>query len=178
MTSTTTCAAAIPAITALPPGSMAAVVRELRGAPEADIRAMAIYLASLVPAAPGPQDAGALIAQTAPGAADSGGARLYDGACAACHQPGRGPALFGVRPSLALNSNVHAPTPDTLIRVILHGIADPALPELGAMPGFGGSLDDAQVAELVRYIRTQFAPGQPAWADVERTVMSLRAAGP
>ena len=161
-------------------GSMAAVVRELRGAPDADIRAMAVYLASLAPAPSGAQAERArdIIARTAPGFADSLGARIYDGACAMCHQPGRGPALFGVRPSLAVNSNVHAPTPDTLIRVILHGIEDPALPELGAMPGFGGNLDDAQVAELVRYIRAQFAPGQPAWTGVERAISRLRPAGP
>ena len=160
-------------------GSMAAVVRELRGAPDADIRAMAVYLASLAaPAGVPAERARDMVARTAPGAADSLGARIYDGACAACHQPGRGPVLFGVRPSLALNSNVHAPTPDTLIRVILHGIADPALPELGAMPGFSGNLDDGQVAELVRYIRSQFAPGQPAWTGVEDVVGRLRMAGP
>ena len=62
--------------------------------------------------------------------------------------------------------------------MILHGIEDPALPELGAMPGFGGNLDDAQVAELVRYIRAQFAPGQPAWTGVERAISRLRPAGP
>ena len=161
-------------------GSMAAVVRELRGAPDADIRAMAVYLASLAPAPSGSQAERArdIIARTAPGPADSLGARIYDGACAVCHQPGRGPALFGVRPSLAVNSNVHAPTPDTLIRVILHGIEDPAVPELGTMPGFGGNLDDGQVAELVRYIRIQFAPGQPAWTGVEQAISHLRATSP
>jgi nicotinate dehydrogenase subunit B len=39
------------------------------------------------------------------------GARLYDGACAVCHQIG-GPALFGSKPSLALNSNLHSAVPD------------------------------------------------------------------
>ena len=34
------------------------------------------------------------------------GARLYQGACAVCHEVG-GLPLFGSRPSLALNSNVH-----------------------------------------------------------------------
>ncbi len=171
-------------------GPMAAVVRQLRGAPDADIRAMAVYLASLAPTpgpAPGPaggpaggqaERALAAIARTAPGPADNLGARLYDGACAACHQPGRGPALFGVRPSLALNSNVHAATPDTLIRVILHGIDDPALPALGAMPGFAASLDDAQVAALVGYIRAQFAPDRPAWQGVTEAVRRWRRSTP
>ena len=157
-------------------GPMAPVVRELSRVPDADIRAMSVYLASLSPSDAGPTAdlARDTLARTMPGPADSLGARLYDGACAACHQPGRGPLLAGVRPSLALNSNVHAATPDTLIRVILHGLDTPALPDLGAMPAFRDTLDDTQVAALVRYIRAQFAPGLAAWADVEPAVARLR----
>ena len=155
-------------------GPMAAVVRGLQGAPDADLRAMSVYLASLAPA-PSGASAQAIEASTASGPPDSLGARIYDGACAACHQPGRGPTLTGVRPSLALNSNVHAASPDTLIRVILHGITAPARPELGAMPAFSGNLDDHQVAELVRTIRAQFAPGRPAWTDVEQAIVRIRA---
>ena len=58
-------------------------------------------------------------------------------------------------PSLALNSNVHGVTPDTLIRVILAGVE--AFPEHGAMPAFAASFDDTQLTELVTYIRQQFA---------------------
>jgi nicotinate dehydrogenase subunit B len=155
---------------------MAPVVKELAAVPDSDIRAMAVYLASFTPASPEPQTvlAAQVEARTAPTVINSLGARIYDGACAVCHQPGRGQVLFGVRPSLALNSNLHGVTPDSLIRVILDGIASPALPELGAMPGFRTSLDDAQTAELVRYLRAQFAPGQPAWDGVEQTVARLR----
>ena len=83
--------------------------------------------------------------------------------------------MFGVRPSLALNSNLHASTPDTLVGVVLDGIAESAVPGLGAMPGFARSLDDAQVVALVRFLRAQFAPGKPAWTDVEAVVARLRA---
>ena len=151
-------------------GPMAAVIQQLSGAPETDLRAMAVYLASLAPAAPTTTTRAVLEAQTAPGPATSEGARLYEGACAACHQEGR--AVFGIRPSLALNSNVHADTPDTLIRVILQG-AD-AFPEHGAMPAFRGSFDDAQMAAVVRFVRQQFAPGQPAWNGVEQAIARLR----
>src|SRR6202008_675285 len=92
--------------------------------------------------------------------AASPGARLYQGACAVCHEGG-GPALFGSRPSLSLNSNVHSDPPDNLIQVILHGIAAPVSPALGYMPAFRDSLSDRQLAELVGYIRRQFAPGKP-----------------
>ncbi|MGF6733231.1 hypothetical protein OKW50_005376 [Paraburkholderia youngii] len=39
--------------------------------------------------------------------------------------------------------------PDNLIRVTLDGIGSPARPELGTMPAYHDSLNDAQVAELV-----------------------------
>jgi len=61
------------------------------------------------------------------------GARLYEGACAVCHQVG-GAVLFGSRPSLALNSNLHSAVPDNLIQVILHGIASPVSSDLGTCP--------------------------------------------
>ena len=48
-------------------------------------------------------------------AASSPGARLYQGACAVCHEVGGAP-LFGSRPSLALNSNLHSAVPDNLIQ--------------------------------------------------------------
>ena len=150
-------------------GPMTAVVQQLRGVPDADLRAMAAYVASFSPAPA--TTAAALEAQTEPGPPATLGARLYDGACAACHQTGR--AVFGVRPSLALNSNIHGDTPDTLIRVVLQGVD--AFPEHGAMPGFATQFDDGQVAALVRFVRNQFAPGRPPWEGLEQTVARLRA---
>ena len=81
-----------------------------------------------------------------------------------CHEVG-GPALFGSRPSLSLNSNLHSAVPDNLIQVILHGIASPASSDLGYMPGFKDSMTDRQIAELVAWLRQQFAPGK---AGVDR----------
>ncbi|RCO10696.1 hypothetical protein DTX79_03040, partial [Bacilli bacterium] len=43
------------------------------------------------------------------------GKRLFQGACAACHIEGTGPTLFGVRPSLRVNTNMHSDTPDNLL---------------------------------------------------------------
>ncbi|MBF2967750.1 c-type cytochrome, partial [Pseudomonas aeruginosa] len=91
--------------------------------------------------------------------------RLFAGACLACHHDGDGPRFFGVRPSLALNSNVHADSPDNLLRIILDGIHSPATGDLGYMPGFRHSLDDRQVAALANYLRERFA-GKPAWPDL------------
>ena len=125
-------------------GPMTPVVQELKALPDEDIRAMAVYLASFNENAGGKpaQEAladrlerttGTRIVATSPA-----GQRFYEGACAVCHAVG-GPPLFGSRPSLALNSNVHAATPDNLIQVILHGIMAPVSSDLGYMPAFRDS---------------------------------------
>ena len=82
--------------------------------------------------------------------------------------------MFGSRPSLALNSNLHAAVPDNLIQVILHGIASPASSDLGYMPAFKDSLSDDQLAELVFYLRGQFAPEKPAWTGVREAIGRIR----
>jgi nicotinate dehydrogenase subunit B len=153
-------------------GPMAPVVKELAALPDDDIRAMAVYLGSFNGTALGKPEQEALAARleistsTRAVSASSPGARLYEGACAVCHEVGGAP-LFGSRPSLALNSNLHSAVPDNLIQVILHGIASPVSSDLGYMPGFKDSLDDRQVAELVSWLRRQFAPDKPPWTDVD-----------
>ena len=72
--------------------------------------------------------------------------------------------LHGLRPNLALNTSLQADTPSNLLRVIREGI--PATDfERGAMPGFAGNLSDAQLGELLTYLRARFAPDKPAWVD-------------
>jgi nicotinate dehydrogenase subunit B len=158
---------------------MAPVVKELKALPDRDIRAMAIYLASFNEGALDKQAADALAVKlenaTLSITAASPGARIYQGACAVCHEVG-GPALFGSRPSLSLNSNLHSDVPDNLIQVILHGIAAPVSAELGYMPAFKDSLSDRQLAELVGYLRKQFAPGKPAWNGIDAAIARLKSA--
>jgi nicotinate dehydrogenase subunit B len=103
------------------------------------------------------------------------GQRMFNGACAACHHDGDGPKLLGINTPLALNSNMHSDQPDNLIRTILNGIREPASQDIGFMPAFRYSLDDAQIATLAAYMRSRYAPGAPAWRDVEAAVMRLRA---
>jgi nicotinate dehydrogenase subunit B len=162
-------------------GPMAPVVKELAALPDQDIRAMAVYLASFNTNAidKSAQDVLAAKLETSTGirvaSASATGARLYDGACAVCHAVGGAP-LFGSRPSLALNSNLHSSSPDNLIQVILHGIAAPVSSDLGYMPGFKDSMTSDQVAELVSYLRQQFAPGKAPWTNVRGAVERLRQA--
>jgi nicotinate dehydrogenase subunit B len=158
-------------------GPMAPVVKELAALPDQDIRAMAVYLASFnaKPAGKPEQEALATSLETLTRTAVGSpvGARLYEGACAVCHAVGGAP-LFGSRPSLALNSNLHSAVPDNLIQVILHGIASPASGDLGYMPGFKDSFSNSQLAELVGYLRQQFAPDKPAWTDLPAAVGRIR----
>jgi nicotinate dehydrogenase subunit B len=160
-------------------GPMAPVVKELAALPDDDVRAMAVYLGSFNerPIGKAEQEALATNLETSTGtqAAASPGARLYDGACAVCHRVGGAP-LFGARPSLALNSNLHSAAPDNLIQVILHGIRAPASSELGYMPGFKDSFDDRQIAELVSWLRRQFAPDKPPWSGIDAAIGRLRQA--
>ena len=162
-------------------GPMAPVVKELAALPDDDIRAMAVYLGSFNGKPIGKADQEALAAKlesstgTQAVSASSPGARLYDGACAVCHKVGGAP-LFGSRPSLALNSNLHSAAPDNLIQVILHGISAPASSDLGYMPGFKDSFNDRQIAELVSYLRRQFAPDKPPWTGIDAAVGRLRQA--
>ena len=155
-------------------GPMAPIVRDLKALPDPDIRAMAVYLGSFNDTA---ADASALAARlesaTQVTIASSTGARLYQGACAVCHEVG-GLPLFGSRPSLALNSNLHSATSDNLVQVILHGIAEPVSSDLGYMPAFKNSMSDAQVEELVGFLRGQFAPDKPAWTGVRETIARVR----
>lgn len=162
-------------------GPMGPVVKELAALPDSDIRAMAVYLASFTPDAPNAAGQATLAARlesitsVRPVGASAQGARIYDGACAVCHEVG-GPELFGSRPSLALNSNLHSATPGNLLQVILHGITAPVSGDLGTMPGFANSLDDRQVSELASYLRQRFAPDKPAWTDLDAAVRMTRQA--
>jgi nicotinate dehydrogenase subunit B len=160
-------------------GPMAPVVKELAALPDQDIRAIAVYLASFNDNALGKPGENALAAQletltaTRVAFASPIGARLYQGACAVCHAVGGAP-LFGSRPSLALNSNLHSAAPDNLIQLILHGITAPASSDLGYMPPFKDSMTDGQIAELVTYLRQQFAPDKPPWTGVQAAVSRAR----
>jgi nicotinate dehydrogenase subunit B len=153
------------------------VVKDLTALPDEDIRAMAVYLASFNDASTDKAATAASLESstaTTQVAPSSVGAKLYQGACAVCHEVG-GLQLFGSRPSLALNSNVHSHVPDNLIQIILHGVAEPASSDLGYMPAFKDALDDDQIVELVSYLRKQFAPDKPAWSDVRATLARIRA---
>ncbi|RZM04302.1 MAG: c-type cytochrome [Variovorax sp.] len=172
-------------------GPMAEVVRELQQVPDADVRAMATYLASVggrdgAPAAvatgTAPTDAvlaarAAEVVRTAAAAKDrllGPAQRLFDSACAACHHDGDGPTLLGVNKPLALNGNLTSDRPDNLLRTILDGVRAPATKDIGFMPAFRDALDDAQIAELAGYMRARFAPQAAPWPGLAQAVERVR----
>jgi nicotinate dehydrogenase subunit B len=159
-------------------GPMAPVVRELAALPDADLRAMAIYLADFnTSAADDAALAKALVARAAAGqsALLGTGQRLFEGACSACHHDGDGPKLIGVNAPLALYTSVHSDSPDNLLRAILEGVREPATRDIGFMPSFAHALSDAQLADLAAYMRSRFAPGQAPWRDLEAAAARVRA---
>lgn len=136
-------------------GPMQAVTRELGRAPQADVRAIAAYIRSSM---------GATAAQRVPpaatdaGAAEQGatwrlGKTLYAGACASCHEAGRGVSSNSAL-QLPLAVALHDPEPASLIRIIQDGIRPPDGEPGRWMPGFAGAFTDEQLAALVAYLRT------------------------
>jgi nicotinate dehydrogenase subunit B len=165
-------------------GPMAEVVRELQAVPDADIHAMALYLASFqnadtaeVSDAQAQSQAQAEVARAQAAAArllPDATARLFQGACAACHHDGEGPPLLGANVPLALSSKLHAATPDNLIRVILDGVQQPPTPAVGFMPALRDALDDSQIAALVGYMRARYAPARAPWTELPSRVREIR----
>ena len=92
------------------------------------------------------------------------GKLVYATTCGACHQAD-GLGLPDVYPPLAESEWVTGDE-DRLIRVVLQGLTGEievaGEPFSGAMPAWGPSLDDAQVAAVLTYIRQSWGNAAPA----------------
>jgi nicotinate dehydrogenase subunit B len=158
-------------------GPMVPVVKELNALPDSDIRAIAIYLASLndpLPQVDIDVRRQQIIERTASTThyADSQTARFYQNACAVCHEAGWSALTVNLGSPLGLNSHLHASRPDNFLRIVINGTIHPSQ---GAMPSFRHSIDDRQLADLARYARARFAPTQAPWPEIEATITRLRA---
>lgn len=176
-------------------GPMGPVIHGLAQLPESDVQAIATYLLSLsapeamqqkadadtslamasVVTTAGSKSTAVEATQVIPTySAHIDGERIYGNACAVCHEAGQGPTLFGVKPDLGLNTNLHADSPRNLLQTILNGVNAPADDSLGFMPGFAETLDDQQIVDLVHYLRSRFAPDEPAWSLSAENVQAMR----
>lgn len=138
-------------------GPMAEVVEQsTQYLSDADLHAIATYLKGV----DGP---GEKTPDTPDHDAMTAGAGIYLDRCTGCHMnDGRGQA--GTFPALKGNTSVQATEPDTLIEVVLDGARLPATkgrPSALAMPGFRQELDDAEVAQLLDYIRNSWGNRAP-----------------
>jgi mono/diheme cytochrome c family protein len=149
-------------------GPMAPVTHSLARVADEDVRAIAVYVASQMPARSA-SDSNRVDAERA---LSGDGAQIFAGACAGCHDaPGATPPAPPVR--LGLTTSLNAPDPRNAIHVVLNGLS-PESGERGAsMPGFAAGLTDKQVVALVDYLRARFTD-QPAWRDVAERVAAIR----
>lgn len=163
-------------------GPMVPVVHNLARAPEADVRAIAVYIGSYTAqaAAHRGERGQEVLARARGGAglvtpdtAHDPGAQVYSGACGVCHDAPRSTSTSGGALDLALSTAVAAPTPRNLVNFILYGI----VPEEGTrgrwMPGYKGALSDEQIVALANYLRRQ-AGALPPWNDVADVVRRAR----
>lgn len=157
-------------------GPMAPVIREgTSQLTEEDRQAIATYLTSSTSNMQEIRSANDIALQTEDKIEplSSEGARLYSGACMACHAQAKGAQMSGTRPALALNTNLYAETPDNAIRIVLDGIQYEATEGLGSMPAFRHNLSDSQIATLLNYLRTTLIEKAP-WPNLEQKVAEIR----
>jgi nicotinate dehydrogenase subunit B len=150
-------------------GPMGEITHDLARAPEADVRAMAVYLADLMNTAP--HSAPVDHAQEA-AAQHPIGAQLYAGACAACHEAGA-PMMREGRPPLPLGTPLHEDDPRDVIAIVLTGLRPPVGAAGPYMPAFGASFTDDQVTEIAAYLRARFST-KPAWSRLPAAVAKAR----
>ncbi|HEY1943041.1 MAG TPA: cytochrome c [Roseiarcus sp.] len=172
-------------------GPMAPVADNLASVPDSDVRAIAVYVASLMgepaperrrqgerlaadaePFGSGgkPQSAGSQAAPP-PQAAGGAGAAIYASACASCHESGRPAPYGGV--NLALSTAINGETPRNLLNILLAGLPAADAVRAPIMPGFGAILTDTQIAALTSYLRSRFS-AKPAWSDLPAQIREAR----
>lgn len=136
-----------------------------------DLLAIATYL----------KDRGGTVNRTArPIAAGTTGMRLgaaiYKDNCAACHRD-NGMGIAGLFPRLAGSASVQSREITTLAHVVLAGaraVATDAAPTAPAMPSFAWRLNDAEIANLLTYLRNSW--GNAASAVTSRQIREQRKA--
>jgi mono/diheme cytochrome c family protein len=177
---------------------MTRVVENLSDAPSAEVRAIAVYIASQMGEAPDDErrqraeqalqraraataeggDAGAQKIADGGGRSDKRsqeGRAVYEGTCMLCHVAERriANASSGEALHLGLSTSVQLETPSNLIRIVLQGIA-PADGEPGPfMPGYAGALTERQLEALIAYLRADFTD-RPAWQNVDGEIRRVR----
>jgi mono/diheme cytochrome c family protein len=149
-------------------GPMGPVCDDLSVVPEADVRAIAAYVASLMnQSATSIVDRAELAAKLRPA-----GAVLFAGACAGCHESGA-PMNGQGRPSLSLVSAIAEDDPRNTLLAILEGIQPPVGARGAFMPPFANGLADPEVADLAAYLRSRYS-NRAAWPKLLNAAATAR----
>jgi mono/diheme cytochrome c family protein len=83
---------------------------------------------------------------------EQGGAELFGDVCAACHQPdAKGAVGAGAYPPLTADKKLVST--EFMLTVLFRG--------LKGMPPVGDMMSDAQVADVINYVRTHFGNAYP-----------------
>jgi mono/diheme cytochrome c family protein len=105
----------------------------------------------------------ALVGSSAPSNGSIDGRQLYVAKCQACHQA-RGGGLAGVFPPLAQSPWVKDPV-QLPVQIVLHGLRGPIdvgnTVYNGVMPGFGEQLNDAELAAVLSFVRSEWGNASP-----------------
>lgn len=124
----------------------------------------------------------AALAEVAPGlqAQLEGGQKTFMTVCIACHQA-TGMGLPNMFPPLVGTDWVSAPKPDRMIRIVLHGLMGPMsingkpfTTPAPLMPPQGAALSDAQIADVLTFVRNSW--GNKASAVSAAEVAAVRVA--
>ena len=173
-------------------GPMAEVTHNLASVSDADVQAIATYVASVM-GEPSPErrkrgdaalaDARRSAAVATPasseGQTQSSGARedeaagpmIYQSACGICHESGRPLPFGGIY--FSLSTAMYGPNAKNLINVTLFGLPAAEGEQSPIMPGFAGLFTDDQLAALVSYMRRRFSD-QPQWEELARDIRKAR----
>ena len=100
----------------------------------------------------------------------SHGMTVFQDQCANCHKSGTpdGPV------SLAMTATVNAPDPRNIIHIIFDGIRPPRGAGRRSMPGFGASISDDDIEDLLQFIRWHFTD-HPPWDAIPDHIANKRA---
>lgn len=141
-------------------GPMAEVAASLTALPDDDIRAMAHYLSAQIESSAKPQS---VTPASTPDLPPSRASRIYESACAVCHEPAIAGTVTAAQTPLTQSAALRAPRPDALFTVLDEGLKAPDALNLRDMPSFKNEFTNADRQALASYLRQRFAPDLAPW---------------
>ncbi|WP_246678783.1 cytochrome c [Mesorhizobium sp. B2-4-17] len=151
-------------------GPMGPVAEGLSRVDDADVKAIAVYVAARMQAG---KDRNILAIDNAVEAETRfpQGAHLFQGACAGCHETGSPMGQQG-RPPLSQLTAVKMADPTNAALALLQGLpATNGRDQL--MPPFAETMSDKDLADVLAYVRARFSDG-PAWENLKSLITTAR----